>query len=70
VDFGLFCRIYAVKGKEISIFLQIKSFEPENMSTYEILPALDLIQSVHAKISIRMHQGGQILNFQNTLDKA
>jgi hypothetical protein len=23
VDFGLFCRIYAVKGKEISIFLQI-----------------------------------------------
>ena len=23
VKFGLFCRIYAVKGKEISIFLQI-----------------------------------------------
>jgi hypothetical protein len=23
LDFGLFCRIYAVKGKEISIFLQI-----------------------------------------------
>ena len=23
VDFGLFCRIYVVKGKEISIFLQI-----------------------------------------------
>ena len=23
VDFGLFCRIYTVKGKEISIFLQI-----------------------------------------------
>ena len=23
VDFGLFCRIYAVKGKEISIYLQI-----------------------------------------------
>ena len=23
MDFGLFCRIYAVKGKEISIFLEI-----------------------------------------------
>jgi hypothetical protein len=53
VDFGLFCRIYAVKGKEISIFLH--RFELENMSIYEILPALDLTQSVHAKISIGMH---------------
>jgi len=26
------------------------------MSIYEILPALDLTQSVHAKISIGMHQ--------------
>ena len=34
-------------------------FELENMSTciYEILPALDLTQSVHAKISIGMHRG-------------
>jgi len=39
------------------------------MSIYEILPALDLTQSVHAKISIRMHRGGQILNFQNTFDR-
>jgi hypothetical protein len=46
VDIGLFCWIYAVKDKEI-----------ENMSTYEILPALDLTQSVHAKISIGMHRG-------------
>jgi hypothetical protein len=53
VDFGLFCRIYAVKGKEISIFCR---FELENMSIYEILPALDLTQSVHAKISIGMHR--------------
>jgi len=32
------------------------------MSIYGILPALDLTQSVHAKISIGMHQrgGGQI----------
>jgi hypothetical protein len=31
------------------------------MSIYEILPALDLTQSVHAKISIGMHWGrGQI----------
>jgi L-ascorbate metabolism protein UlaG (beta-lactamase superfamily) len=37
------------------------------MSLYEILPALDLTQSVHAKISIGMHWG-QILNFQNTFD--
>ena len=57
MDFGLFCRIYAVKGKEISIFLQICRFELENMSIYEILPALDLTQSVHAKISIGMHRG-------------
>jgi hypothetical protein len=28
------------------------------MSIYEILPALDLTQSVHAKIVIEMHQGG------------
>ena len=28
------------------------------MSIYEILPALDLTQSVHAKISIGMHRGG------------
>jgi hypothetical protein len=40
------------------------------MFIYEILPVLDLIQSVHAKISIGMHRGGQILNFQNTLDRA
>ena len=53
MEFGLFCRIYAVKGKEISIFLQI---ELENMSIYEILPALVLTQSVHAKISIGMHR--------------
>ena len=31
-------------------------FEQENMSIYEILPALDLTQSVHAKISIGMHR--------------
>jgi hypothetical protein len=31
--------------------------ELENMSIYEILPALDLTQSVHAKISIGMHRG-------------
>jgi hypothetical protein len=54
VDFGLFYRIYAVKGKEISIFFR---FELENMSIYEILPALDLTQSDHAEISIGMHRG-------------
>ena len=27
------------------------------MSIYEILPALDLTQSVHAKISIGIHRG-------------
>jgi hypothetical protein len=32
-------------------------FELENMSIYEILPVLDLTQSVHAKISIGMHRG-------------
>jgi hypothetical protein len=62
VDFGLFCWIYAVKGKEISIFCR---FELENMSIYEILPALDLTQSVH-----RNAPGGQIKNFKNTLDRA
>jgi hypothetical protein len=53
-----FCRIYAVNGKEISIFCR---FELENMSVYEILPALDLTQSVHAKISIGMHRIYEIL---------
>ena len=33
-----------------------RRFELENMSIYEILPALDLTQSVHAKISIGMHR--------------
>ena len=32
-------------------------FELENMSIYEILPALDLTQSVYAKISIGVHRG-------------
>jgi hypothetical protein len=35
-------------------------FELKNMSIYEILPALDLTQSVHAKISIGMHRGGGV----------
>jgi len=38
------------------------SLTPVKYNTYEILPALDLTQSVHAKISIGM-QRGQILNF-------
>ena len=56
MDVGLFHLIDAVKGKKISIFCR---FEIENMSIYmyEILPALDLIQSVHANISIGMHWG-------------
>ena len=29
------------------------------MSVYEILPAFDLTQSVHAKISIEMYRGGR-----------
>ena len=37
---------YAVKG------IYFCRFELENMSIYEFLPALDLTQSVHAKISI------------------
>ena len=36
MDVGLFYLIDAVKGKKISIFLQIY-FELENMSIYEIL---------------------------------
>jgi hypothetical protein len=35
-------------------------FKLENMSIYEILPALDLPQSVHAKIYIGMHLECQI----------
>ena len=39
-------------------------FELENMSIDVILPALDLTQSVHAKISIGMHRGrGSNLKF-------
>jgi hypothetical protein len=34
------------------------------MSIYEILPALDLTQSVHAKISIGMHRGVKLKIFR------
>jgi len=40
------------------------------MSIYEILPALDLTQSIHDKICIRMHRGVKFLNFQNTFNRA
>ena len=45
-------------------------------NVYHSLSALGMTQSVHAKIGIGMHQGmgggggGQILNFQNTFDRA
>ena len=39
------------------------------MSLYEILPALDLTQSVHAKICIEMHQGSN-LKFPEYFDRA
>jgi hypothetical protein len=47
--------------KHTSVFPKRKEYTGD-MSIYEILPALDLTQSVHAKISIGMHQGvgGQI----------
>ena len=51
MNFGLFCRIYAVKGKEISIFCR---FELENMSIYEILPALDPTQSMHRVVKFKI----------------
>jgi hypothetical protein len=35
-------------------------FELENMSIDEILPALDLIQSIYDKICIGMHQGSNL----------
>jgi hypothetical protein len=42
-------------------------FELENMSIYEILPALDLTQSVHDKICIRMDgEGKDILCIAST----
>ena len=31
-------------------------FELENVSIYEVLPVLDLTQSVHAKVSIGVHR--------------
>jgi hypothetical protein len=46
--------MYAVKVRKYQYFCR---FELENMSEYEILPALDLTQSVYAKISIGMHRG-------------
>jgi hypothetical protein len=36
-------------------------FELENMSIYEILPALDLTQSIHYEICIGMHKGVKFL---------
>ena len=42
----------------VRIYQYFCRFELENMSIYEILPALDLTQSIHAKISIEMHRRG------------
>jgi hypothetical protein len=44
-------------------------FELENMyiCIYEILPALDLTQSIHAKISIGMHRGSKLKIFSPSL---
>jgi hypothetical protein len=39
------------------------------MLIYEFVPALDVTQSIHDKIYIGM-QRGQILNFQNTFNRA
>ena len=67
VDFGLFYRIYAVKGKEISIFLQIwtrKYVYIWNL-TCTWSDTIRPCQNIH-----RNAPGGQILNFQNTLDRA
>jgi hypothetical protein len=52
-----FRRNLLLKFDPLCIPLDI--LELENMSIYEILPALDLTQSVHAKISIGMHRQGQ-----------
>jgi hypothetical protein len=42
--------------KKVRKYQYFCRFELENMSIYEILPAFDLTQSVHAKISIGMHR--------------
>ena len=47
----------------------VKTSLPYSCLYIKASPALGLTQSVHAKICIRMHQG-QILNFQNTFDRA
>ena len=60
MDVELFYLIDAVKGRKYQYLCR---FELENMSIYEILPALVLTQSVHAKISIDMHRGSNFINF-------
>jgi len=60
MDVELFYRIDAVKGRKYQYLCR---FELENMSIYEILPALVLTQSAHAKISIDMHRGSNFINF-------
>ena len=45
-------------------------FELENVSIGEVLPALDLAQSVHAEVSVGVRLGGQIWDFRNALDRA
>ena len=51
---------FSLTTKTVRDYHYMCRFELENMSTYEILPALDLTQSVHAKISIGMHWGSYL----------
>ena len=66
MDFGLFYRIYAVKGKEISKYLQIWTRK------YVYLWNLTCTWSDTIRPCQNIHRnapGGHNLNFQNTLDR-
>jgi hypothetical protein len=67
VDFGLFYPIYAVKGKEISIFLKIWTRKYVEMwnRTCTWSDTIRPCQNIH-----RNAPGGEIFNFQIALDRA
>ena len=55
MDVGLLYLIDAVKGKKISIFLQIGTVYISQLTN---VSALGVTQSIHAKICIGVHRGG------------
>ena len=57
MNVGVLYLINSVKGTFVRKYQYFYRFELKNVSTYHSLSALDVSQSVHAKIYIGMHRG-------------